>query len=153
MEIWFVGDRYMTEVAGVQQWDNHHLLRSIPTALIRYFSERYKRELTESDTKRVMIPFAKKPTQLVLGWMTAGGGDNLDTPAVTYPKTERRPLELLRDLAQFLEIDSLAKRIETDIAALPKVLPPVPAASSVQKRNEAKAARAERTCYFCGKAG
>ena len=96
----------------------------------------------------------KKATQLVLGWMIAGGGSNLDTPAVSYPKTERRPLEILRDLAKFLEIDSLAKLIEKDIAALPPLPPPVvPATSSVQKPTEMKAARAERICYFCGKAG
>ena len=143
----------MTEVAGVQQRDNQHLLRSIHTALIRHFSKRCERELTENDTKRVSIPFGKKATQLVLGWMIAGGGSNLDTPAVSYPKTERRPLEILRDLAKFLEIDSLTKLIESDIAALPPVPPPVPAVASGQKPTEPKAARAEKMCYFCGKPG
>ena len=143
----------MTEVAGVQQRDNQHLLRSIHTALIRHFSKRCERELTENDTKRVSIPFGKKATQLVLGWMIAGGGSNLDTPAVSYPKTERRPLEILRDLAKFLEVDSLTKLIESDIAALPPVPPPVPAVASGQKPTEPKAARAEKMCYFCGKPG
>ena len=143
----------MTEIDGVQKWDNLHMLHSIHTALIRHFSKRCERELTENDTKRVLIPFGKKASQLVLGWMIAGGGSNLDTPAVSYPKTERRPLEILRDLAKFLEIDSLAKFIEKDMAALPPVPPSLPAASSVQKPIEMKPAREERMCYFCGKVG
>ena len=143
----------MTEVAGVQEWDNQHMLRSIHTALIRHFSKRCKRELTENDTKRVSVPFGKKAVQLVLGWMSAGGGNNLDTPAVFYPKTERRPLEILRDLARFLEIESLAKFIEKDIAALPPLPPPLPGATLVQKPIEGRAARVERRCFFCGKAG
>ena len=129
------------------------MLCPVYTALIRHFSKRCERELTENDTKRVSVPFGKRPIQLVLGWMIAGGGSDLNTPAVAYPKTERRPLEILRDLARFLEIDSLAKQIETDIAALPPVLPPLPAASSGQRPIEMKAAREERMCYFCGKVG
>lgn len=153
MEVWFAGERYTTEVAGVEKDDNKHMLRSIHTALIRHFSKRCERELTEGDSKRVFIPFAKRPIQLVLGWMTVGGGVNLDTPAAAYPKTERRPLEVLRDLARYLEIDSLAKFIETDIAALAQLPPRLPTASSVQKAPEAKPAPVERTCYFCGKPG
>lgn len=143
----------MTEVDGVQKSDNLHMLHSIPTALIRHFSKLCERELTENGTKRVLVPFGKRATQLVLGWMIAGGGSNLNTPAIPYPKTERRPLEILRDLAKFLEIDSLAKFFEKDIAALPPAPPPLPAASSVQKPIETKAAREERMCYFCGKMG
>ena len=153
MQIWFAGERYKTGLAGDEEWDNRHFLRSIHTALIRHFCPRYERELTENDTRRVSIPFGKKATLLVLGWMSAGGGNNLNTPAVPYPKTERRPLEILRDLAQFLEIDSLAKFIEKDIAALPKSLPPVPAANLPPKPPAAKVAFAERLCFFCGKAG
>ena len=79
--------------------------------------------------------------------MIAGGGSNLDT----YPKTERRALEILRNLSQFLEINSLVKYLERDIAALPPLPAPLPAASSEPKPTETKAARDERTCYFCGK--
>lgn len=129
------------------------MLRSVHTALLRHFSKRCKRELTENDTKRVSIPFSKNATQLVLGWMTAGGGSNLNTPPVEYPKTDRRPLEIIRDLARFLEIDSLTKIVEKDIAALGPIPPPLPAAGSVPKPTGTKAARAEKICYFCGKAG
>ena len=153
VEVWYAGKRYTTEVDGVQKWDNRHLLHSVHTALIRHFSKRLARELTENDTKRVSIPFSGNATLIVLHWMTIGGGNNLDAPAVDYPKNDRRPLEIIRDLARFLEIEPLAKFVEKDIAALPQVPLPLPAATSGQKPTQTKAARPERICYFCGKPG
>ena len=102
---------------------------SIHTALIRHFSRRCRRELAATDTTRVELPFASGPTTLVACWMLAGGGEP-GTPAVPYPKNELQHLELLKNLAAYLEIDSLVKLITKDIAALTAAPPPLPATNS-----------------------
>ena len=149
VELWVEREPYMFQGKEEKQ----ELLFSVHTALIRHFSNRWKRELAATDTKRVSVPFFKEPTKLVLGWMVAGGGSKLGTLDVPYPKGDLPYLKILKDLATHLEIDSLAELIEKDLAAVIPVLPPVPAAGSAPAPATKKDPHADKVCFFCGKRG
>ena len=151
--MWIKRTPYKLEGSGDQKVEDKEILCSVPTALIRHFCGRCKRELAVNDTKRVLVPFVKKPTQLVVAWMMAGGGNNLGTPDVAYPKTEPQNLEILKNLAEYLEIDSLVQHVKKDMATVPLVLPPAPAAGSVPNPPVRAPIVERRVCHFCNKQG
>ena len=127
--------------AGVEKVENQRFLCSIHTAVIRHFSQKCRRELGANDSKRIQIPFPRECIQIVVSWMTAGGGNILSTLGVSYPKGDGKKLGILKNCATYLEIGSLAALIDKDIAA---VLPALP--KPVEKK-------AERLCYYCNKPG
>ena len=76
--------------------------------------------------------------------MLAGGGDQVgDTYDVAYPRSDRRNLGILRDLAKYLEMEPLVGLIERDIIA-------ATAAAAVVKPT---VVREEKLCWYCNKAG
>ena len=128
------------------------MLCSFPTALIRHFSKKCKREVAVNDTKRVPVPFVHEPTRLVVGWMMAGGGNELGTPELPYPKYEPQKLEILKSLATYLEIDSLVELITKDIPAATPTVPALPA-PSLAANSPAKSVPVPKVCWFCNKSG
>lgn len=55
--------------------------------------------------------------------MTGGGGDILGTPEVPYPKWDLSKLGILKNVATYLEIDSLVELISKDLVAATPILP------------------------------
>ena len=120
---------------------------------MKHFSGKWKRELSSNTVKRIAVPFAKEPFRLVVGWIVGGGGNKLGTPEVHYPRANLQKLEILKDLATYLNIDSLVELIAKDMIAVTPVTPQVPKASSVSKSIKKKAIGVERACWHCHKSG
>ena len=126
------------------------MLCSVHRPLINHFSPKWKQELAENDkANRVHAPFPKEPVKLIVGWMMAGGGKDLGTAADPYPRFDLRKLEILKNVATHLEIDSLVELIAKDIVAATPVLPE--AKPKVAPKKEI--IRPVRICYWCQKPG
>ena len=83
--------------------------------------------------------------------MMRGGGDALGTPETVCSKNVLRNLEILKDLATYLEIDSLAKLVDMNIAVVTPILPPAPTARSVLRAMIIPVA--EKRCWYCNQIG
>ena len=130
---------FTVEIGDVQQVETQAIFCSVHKTLVQHFSGKWRRELTGNTAKRVDIPFFKEPVRLMVAWMTGGGGNKLGTTNLPYPKLDLSKLVILRNVARYLEIDSLPELITKDIDAATPILP-TPKVRIV-------------ICYFCKRTG
>lgn len=142
---------FKIEVGGTTKYESEHLLYKTPKRLIRHFSPRWERELMEKKTSnRIHVPFPKQPVKLVVGWMMAGGGNNIGTVAIPYPHRHRENLQVLHRCVVYLEIDQLIERVKNDMERMKPAIPRMPAAMASRKTETPVP---PKLCWYCNKTG
>ena len=123
------------------------MLFTVPAKLLRHFSPTLKRQLDQNpNLRKIDLDFPNAHVKWLYTWMEKGGEVAKYESFESQPGKELEDQEILKRLAEYLEIEAVIQHTNKNIETIKKgpVLPPA-----------SKTAPKEKvvTCYHCKGAG